>query len=135
MIEWEPDVEYYRVDDSSRLAAVSLPHEELPLCLLAGQDSLIRYLSTNERTVVMRVLGFSATSPMVQAVISQNDGREVIRKGELVSCRHPEDGEVIAGVLRTNHQPILREIGRSGGMSTLPTPIKGLRTERPSSKF
>ena len=127
MIEWEPEVEYFNLDSSPRPVAVIQPYAELPFCLLAGQDSLFGYDSTNDRTVVMRVLGFSATSPMVQAVIKQAGGVEKVRKGELVGCRHPEEPEIITGALRTNHLPVPREVGRNSGLGLLPLAIKGLR--------
>ncbi len=135
IISWEPDVEYYEIDEAPNPIVVAQPYIELPFSQLAIQDSIVRYSSTERRSVSMRVLGFSATNPIVQAVISLSGGSEKVRKGELVGCRHPDDLDIVQGVLRTYHVPVLREIGRTSGVGLLPMPTKKLRVTLPSRKL
>ncbi len=107
------------------------PFEELPFAHFDAQDSVITYSSSNNREVYMRVMGFAAVNPIVFARVITPGGKELLRRGELIGSQHPEERILIPGVLRTQHPPLIREVGWGSGSNVLPIPLSHLRAQKP----
>lgn len=127
MIEWEPEVEYYQVDRAQSLLKTGKSYNEISIERGVEQDGTLEYSSTGGRNVLMRVLGYSAAGPVVEAVVWTPDGRIGSRTGGLIGCMRPKDSDFYAGVLRTNHLPVLSELGRSASRGLLPLVVNNLR--------
>jgi len=131
--DWETDIEFFEVVGGKLIPQIDEHFEELPFDQFNVQDSVVKYFTSREREVRMRIMGFAALNPIVTAHITSQNGKEQIRRGELVGCRHPEEKIILPGTLRTLYFPVIREFGQGLGMSALPTPLYRLRASKPRS--
>lgn len=132
IFDWESEIEFIDYEKERVVLAFEQPHESLTFDQFSVRNSVVRYQTTKDRIVRIKVLSDVALRPTILSFITNSRGKEQIRKGELIGSHDIESRELTPEIIIKRQLPIFEEIGQSGGRLALPLPLFGFELQLPS---
>lgn len=126
---WEPEVEFFETVKEPSFSFERIPFAEISLNDSLMQEASILYEADRNRSVMMRVLGFLSTTPVVSVTVKSDHESRLISSAQIMGCMLPDKNTVIPAVLRTWHRPLLQSENERS--IVLPTPTRNLRIKLP----
>lgn len=129
--DWEGDIEFFDVTPTGLVPRLEGAYREVQFSEFAVQDARVMYETERNQQVAIRVMGFTATNPLILASIKYPGGKEQFRRGELIGSQQPIEQLILPGLLRTRYYPVIKEFGKNHAKSLLPVPARRFKIAQP----